>query len=474
MEIQGLTGTFDVGRKIDPSNLSFSDLLITPSVVQSGEPVKVSMSVENLGDEDGRADIEFRINGVLHQFRSLPVPGRGRVDVIFDFIPPAEGTYTVELIDPEEKVQPLRGELRAVFQKTPAHFTVSRLEIVPLDAGPGEEVTVAFEISNVGETPGKLAPVLSLNGEEVARHDDILVIDGLATEPVIFIIAAPPEAGEYTVNIQDTDLTGSFRVVETVVATLRIVSLDVAPGLIDVGDDVTVVVVVENAFGQPATGRLSVTLDDSVIEEMTLELGAGEARTETFIIPQPPVGPHVVEIEGISTKFEVREGVVERQAILNLVPPLTVSPLEGRPGEPVTITANLANHGDEEGQTDVVLRVSGQEIERRGVLVPGQQEVSLRFEVRPVEEGEYDVEVEAVGSILEGTFRTATASLKPSRKLTPTPSATPTQTPEPPKTGVGIGSCSARSGDDGTVEVSLLAVLVGLVSLSVARRSRIH
>ena len=82
--------------------------------------------------------------------------------MIFDFIPPAEGTYTVELIDPEEKVQPLRGELRAVFQKTPAHFTVSRLEIVPLDAGPGEEVTVAFEISNVGETPGKLAPVLSL------------------------------------------------------------------------------------------------------------------------------------------------------------------------------------------------------------------------------------------------------------------------------------------------------------------------
>ena len=120
MEIQGLTGTFDVGRKIDPSNLSFSDLLITPSVVQSGEPVKVSMSVENLGDEDGRADIEFRINGVLHQFRSLPVPGRGRVDVIFDFIPPAEGTYTVELIDPEEKVQPLRGELRAVFPEDPS------------------------------------------------------------------------------------------------------------------------------------------------------------------------------------------------------------------------------------------------------------------------------------------------------------------------------------------------------------------
>ena len=95
-------------------------------------------------------------------------------------------------------------------------------------------------------------------------------------------------------------------------------------------------------------------------------------------------------------------------ALLNLVRPLSVSPIEVRPDEAVTISVILRNTGEESGPTDVILRVRGEVVETKRVLVPGGLDVPVEFTVTRTEAGNYEVEVEAVEAaeitLLRGTF----------------------------------------------------------------------
>ena len=93
VEIEGrrgefLTGTFEVSRALDPANLSLSDLVIAPAQVEPFNPVTIRLVASNRGELDGRNELEFRINGVLTELRSVVVPGGSSIDVEFGFEPP--------------------------------------------------------------------------------------------------------------------------------------------------------------------------------------------------------------------------------------------------------------------------------------------------------------------------------------------------------------------------------------------------
>ena len=137
VDVEGVKGAFDVVSGTEPALLRFTNLTITPELVAPGELVTLSMFVENLGDEDSTVEIEFRINDVLFELRSVVVPGRISVEVIFEFTPPVEGTYLVEFVDPDELIAPLIGEIIARTPSAPAEFVLSQLVITPLEVGPG-------------------------------------------------------------------------------------------------------------------------------------------------------------------------------------------------------------------------------------------------------------------------------------------------------------------------------------------------
>lgn len=94
--------------------------------------------------------------------------------------------------------------------------------------------------------------------------------------------------------------------------------------------------------------------------------------------------------------------------MLNLVV-LDVSPSEADPGQLVTITATLRNSGEELGQTDVILKIRGLEVERKTVVVPGLSDAPVTFTLTRAEEGDYAVQVEVVAGVdvrvLTGSFR---------------------------------------------------------------------
>ena len=288
VEVEGLPGEFDVFSKIASDDLSLADLkvllrgreLAAGATVEPGDPLQFSVTVLNDGAIDGVADLEFRINGVLTELRALALPARGRLeDVRFDFTPPAEGTYVVELVGPEERAS-VGTEITAEIEPLPALFRSSTLEISPVEAIPGAEITVTFQLSNIGELAGPFTATLLLDRQEVATQE--ITVDELSVVPVTFSITAPDLAGDYTIEVED--LSGTLRVIA--VGAVRVESITV-PALVDPGDRVSVSVEVVND-GEVAQSRtLTLSLDGAVIEERVVDLAPLARSTETFTFTAP-------------------------------------------------------------------------------------------------------------------------------------------------------------------------------------------
>ena len=209
-----LTGSFSVFKKIDPANLSFSSLLITPPEVRPGEPVTISLFVANIGDEDGSTQVELRINDVLTELRSLSIPAGQSVEALFVFIPPAEGVFLAQLVDPEGRAAPLGGRITATSVVLPARFRLTDLNVTPLEVIQGEDFTATLELRNEGERLGVITLNLVLNDVVFARQD--LSLDELSAVPVTFTVPAPEAIGDYTLRIE-----GIVRIGEPVVASGR-------------------------------------------------------------------------------------------------------------------------------------------------------------------------------------------------------------------------------------------------------------
>ena len=414
IEVEGREGGFSVFDRLDPANLRFTDLIVSPAEALPGEPVRISFVIANQGEESGRTEVEFRINEVLTELRSLAVAGREQLRVVFEFVPPAEGEFSVELIDPDELVPSLRGTILAKVPEVSATFSFDRPSITPLEVGPGQEVTVVSRLTNFGDLEGALTAILELDGEEVARQD--VFRDPLVSGNVTFTITAPQEPGNYTLRLGGEVLVGdpalfpvqgTFRVLVAPLAVI-VESLNVAPDPVLAGQRLTISVVLTNPTGQAGTRVLSLSIDgDPVVPDTSVALEAGETLTETFTVVAPAeAGTHTLAIDGLTSQFEVE--AVGAPAAFNLVAPMFIDPSQVSPGQRVTISVVVRNDGGETGSTDVILSVRGTEVERQTVDIDPGGDETVVFQITRDDAGDYAVQVEAVGAVdvprLTGSF----------------------------------------------------------------------
>ena len=414
VEIEGrtgefLTGAFDVFRKLDPAVLSFTPLVITPELVRPGEPVQISMFVVNAGGDDGRTEVELRINNVLTEIRSLSVPGLGRVEVIFEFIPPAEGAFNIELIDPEELVNPVTGIVEASLVIPALFVLVPPVDVRPLEVFPEGELTISFDLTNEGGEAGTRTVVLLVDGKEIDRQE--VSVEALFIESVTFVTTAPLEPGTYSVRIEIPEdpevvtIESAFKVVERIESVV-VERLAVEVDRVLAGQTVTVTVDVTNVTDEIATRTLVLKLDGVVVEERLVTLNPREKKTEIFEFAAPEViGTHEVVVAELPP---LTFRVITLRAVLNLVQPLNVIPSTVEPGDVVTIRAVLENEGEEAGDSDVILKINGVEVEKKTVLVQPKSKEAVEFQVTRIETGDYMVEVEAVDArdvtLLRGSF----------------------------------------------------------------------
>lgn len=99
-------------------------------------------------------------------------------------------------------------------------------------------------------------------------------------------------------------------------------SLDILPTEVSVGEPVTISVLVTNTGQESGSGIVALRVDEVETESWEITLDAGNSEMVTFTISQERVGPHFVEVNGLSGSFSVTEGTSPLPPPENQEPPL--------------------------------------------------------------------------------------------------------------------------------------------------------
>ncbi len=186
----------------------------------------------------------------------------------------------------------------------PAAFTASDLVITPAEVSIGGEVTISLLITNSGDLSGSYEATLKIDDVVVATEE--VTLAGGDSVTVSFSVA-PDAAGIYAVDVGG--LSGTFEVKIEIPpsATFAAVDLTISPAEVNVGESVTVSVIVTNTSGITGTYEVTFYLDDVNIETKEVTLAGGEGQLVTFTIAKGTAGSYMVAVDGLSGSFVVKE-----------------------------------------------------------------------------------------------------------------------------------------------------------------------
>lgn len=123
-----------------------SDLVISPTEVNPGQPVTISCTVTNIGSEAGSKTIECKVEGTKMAEQSVTLaPGESKT-VSFEVTPTVAKTYSVS-------VDGLTGSFRATTVPV-ADIRLSNLVITPAEVNVGQKVTISVTATNQGAAAG--------------------------------------------------------------------------------------------------------------------------------------------------------------------------------------------------------------------------------------------------------------------------------------------------------------------------------
>jgi hypothetical protein len=194
-----------------PATFIFSDLIINPNEVFTGEAVQISINVTNIGDLDGNQTVNLQINNIVKDSINMTLTAHNNETVQFTYIELNDGLYNVTIGD-------LSGEL--LIKPAPpesSKIILSNLITDPYEGWIGDNITVTAIAQNPTNQPDKL--MVRVMVDEVMIQSQIIELEAGATQSVQFTINAS-SIGKHTVKLNT--LTGSFIIVETGYHTLII------------------------------------------------------------------------------------------------------------------------------------------------------------------------------------------------------------------------------------------------------------
>jgi len=321
--IDSLEGSFTVkfhDIPTPPLPPYFSDLTVTPSEVELGDNVTISVDIMNTDSQsitygvtmniENAAfpppfwppyDVTLRIWVDLEAYESKTVSQNITLDTIGEYhvwVEGLTGIFTVGTWPPEPPLKP-------------AELVLSDLSITPETAELWGDIDVwtfkiTVNVTNVGEQEGMDKINLRVDGSIV----DWRTVELKAGEQVTIIYDVTRGVGSYTVEVDG--LTGSFEVkappvpAEFEFSDLRIFYPGVIPPEVERGQTVTVTVSIEvENVGELEGGRtVELKVDGEVVDSKGVTLEGGASATVLFELTRGE-GTHEVEVEGFTESFTV-------------------------------------------------------------------------------------------------------------------------------------------------------------------------
>lgn len=295
-----------------------------------------------------------------------------------------------------------------VDNATGATYTVDILainETVDEPAASGDETVEAeVQVENIGQQNGNQEIVFAVDGDERETNGSVELDASAATTFNQTIELEPGDAPAVDVSVSSANDTDTESVTVTPLPEFVITSVDV-PGNVEVDEEFTPNVTVENVGGQSTDATVGIFFDGSSVDTSSAT-NIGPGGTANFdSIPlnatEQGVGDGVTaQVEANVTNAatsEVDDFDTSRVLVSNQAPPnLTVQSLDVTPasevvaGEGIDVNATINNTGQATGNQTVVLEFGGTEFAAEDVTLAGSETTSIEdtFNTRSVDIGD--------------------------------------------------------------------------------------
>lgn len=265
------------------AKFELSSLEVSPEVCLAGEKVMVSATLVNTGSAQGDYAAKLLVDGAIEQTQTFTLEPQSSQSLSFTLMKGEPGKYVVQL-----------GELTASFTV----LEVSNLKVSPSEVRVGHPVTVSAELQNVADTQATINCCLLCQGTEVAAED--ITLAGGSTDEVTFTLSQGT-AGTYEVQLGN--LSGSFKVLKP--AGFEVVSLDILPNPVKVGEETAITLSIENVGEVAGTYNASLVVDGAVYETREVALAGGDTEMVSFSLSKDSPGSYSIEIGERATILKV-------------------------------------------------------------------------------------------------------------------------------------------------------------------------
>jgi hypothetical protein len=286
--IGDLTKSFSVSSEAPTkkAELQLTNLVTSRKEAGIGEPITVSATATNIGDEAGKFSLELFINSQKRENKSIQLDGGKTTTVQFEIVENTEGEYEVRIGDLTTSFT-ITSEAQSV---KPAEFQVTDLTINPSSVQANEAVKISVKVTNVGEAIGNYT--VNLKIDAATRDTRDVTLAGQASEIIEFEITET-NAGTYEVEVDG--LVGSYNVETPIVASedIELIRMFVNPYEVWEGETVTITAKINNNANEEGVLGARLLVDDEVITTKQITLAAGELdATIEFTITAGPANPN--------------------------------------------------------------------------------------------------------------------------------------------------------------------------------------
>lgn len=189
----------------------------------------------------------------------------------------------------------------------PAAFTVTGLVITPGAVNVGETVTVSALVANTGDLNGSYKVTFKVGNVVVATKD--VALTGGASQQVTFT-TVQNVAGTYIVNIDSLSGTFTVKAPPTPTAPPKPAAFTasaptISPAEVNAGESVTISTVVTNTGGLAGSYKVTLKIDNVVVDTKDVTLAGGASQKVTFTTVQDVAAVYHVQVDGQSGEFTV-------------------------------------------------------------------------------------------------------------------------------------------------------------------------
>ena len=373
------------------------DVDATNSPVVQGEPIDVTATVENTGDETGTQRVELSLDGQVFDSTTVTLePGDSEtVTFTWETANRPTGTYTAGVTTEDGA-----SDATEVTVLDPATFVVNVTRTnSPVVEGDSLDVTATVE--NGGEARATQTIDLLVGGTAV-DSTTVTLEPGESGTVTLSWATIEGDAGEYTAAVAGEDSEDTDRIAVQGPATFA-VDIESTNSPITEGGRLDVTAVIENTGGVTATQTIDLTVDGEQPDATSLTLPGGESETVTlhWTTGGGDAGEYTAAVVGEDDE-DTTEVRVETPSGANgpddgprfeVEIRTTNAPVVA--GEPVEVTALVTNVGSETDTQPITLTADGSDRDQQELTLDGggSESVTLFWRTLHGEAGEYTAAV---------------------------------------------------------------------------------